>query len=255
MKNFQNKFSLILAIIISIFSSILLFFISFWEINDIRWSVLFIFSLASFLFTYMILSIANQNFIFDSLSEILKLIIHSRNHKDLRKNYPTEENIIDDIRDEITGWSNDKKNESDRLRKLELYRKEYIGNVSHELKTPVFNIQGYILTLLDGGIEDSRVNRDFLVRADKSVERMIHIIEDLESISQLETGNLILEMERFDIVAMAKDVCEGQEMNAAAKGTIFSFRNEEPIFVMADRFRIRQVFTNLVVNSIKYGKE
>jgi len=255
MKNFQNKFSIILAAIISIFSSILLLFISFLETTILNWTVFFVFLLALFLFTYMILSIANQNFIFDGLSEILNSIIHARNNKDLRKYYPTQENIIEDIQGEVKGWSDDKKNESDRLKKLELYRKEYIGNVSHELKTPVFNIQGYILTLLDGGLDDQKVNRDFLVRADKSVERMIHIIEDLESISQLETGELSLEMERFDIVAMAKDVCEGQEMNATTKGIIFSFITEEPIFVMADRFRIRQVFTNLVVNSIKYGKE
>jgi len=255
MKNFQNKFSIILAAIISIFSSILLLFISFLETTILNWTVFFIFLIALFLFTYMILSIANQNFIFDGLFEILNSIIHARNNKDLRKHYPTQENIIEDIQNEVKGWSDDKKNESDRLKKLELYRKEYIGNVSHELKTPVFNIQGYILTLLDGGLDDPKVNRDFLVRADKSVERMIHIIEDLESISQLETGELTLEIERFDIVAMAKDVCEGQEMNATTKGIIFSFITEEPIFVMADRFRIRQVFTNLVVNSIKYGKE
>ena len=80
-------------------------------------------------------------------------------------------------------------------------------------------------------------------------------IEDLESISQLETGELVLEMERFDIIAMSKDVCDGQEMNAAAKGILFSIKNDSPVYVYADRFRIRQVLTNLIVNSVKYGKE
>ena len=99
------------------------------------------------------------------------------------------------------------------------------------------------------------MNREYLFRTDKSVERMINIIDDLESISQLETGELIIEQEKFDIVAIAKDVCESQEMKATAKGIILSIKNDIPVFVFADRFRIRQVLINLIVNSIKYGKE
>ena len=165
------------------------------------------------------------------------------------------EDVIEDISYEVKGWVDDRKKEADRLKKLELYRKEYIGNVSHELKTPVFNIQGYIHTLLDGGLEDPKVNREYLIRAGKSVERMINIIDDLESIAQLETGELTIEQEGFDIVALAKEVFEGQEINATAKGIILSTWNTESIFVLADIFRIRQVLTNLIVNSIKYGKE
>jgi two-component system phosphate regulon sensor histidine kinase PhoR len=131
-----------------------------------------------------------------------------------------------------------------------------LGNVSHELKTPVFNIQGYVLTLLDGGLEDETINRDYLARAEKSIDRMITIIDDLEAISQLETGELQIEPERFDIVALAKDVCEAQEMKATARGIILTVPDDSrQMFVYADRFRIRQVLVNLVVNSVKYGKE
>ena len=128
----------------------------------------------------------------------------------------------------------------------------YLGN------TPVFSIQGYILTLLDGGLEDSEVNRKFLERADRSVERMITIVEDLQTITQFETGELVLDMEVFDIFALANDVCDASEIRAAGRKISFFVRTDESLqspMVYADRFRIRQVLANLIVNSIKYGKE
>jgi two-component system phosphate regulon sensor histidine kinase PhoR len=165
-------------------------------------------------------------------------------------------NEIDNLNAEILAWADDRKNEIERLKKLEVYRKEFLGNVSHELKTPIFNIQGYVLTLLDGGLEDENINRDYLMRADRSIDRMITIIDDLEAISQLETGELQIEPEHFDIASLAKDVCDSQEMKATSKGIILTLaENEKPVYVYADRFRIRQVLTNLIVNSIKYGKE
>lgn len=160
------------------------------------------------------------------------------------------------LHSEIFAWAEERKNEIERLKKLEVYRKEFLGNVSHELKTPIFNIQGYVLTLLDGGLEDETINRDYLQRAERSIDRMITIIDDLEAISQLETGELQIEPERFDIVALAKDVVEAQELKATYKGIILTVQNDDkPVFVFADRFRIRQVMVNLVVNSIKYGKQ
>ena len=165
-------------------------------------------------------------------------------------------NEIDDLNMEILAWADDRKNEIERLKKLEVYRKEFLGNVSHELKTPVFNIQGYILTLLDGGLEDTSINRNYLVRAEKSVDRMITIIDDLEAISQLETGELQIESERFDISILVKEVLDAQEMQASEKGIIFTMpEKSKPLFVIGDRNHIRQVIVNLIVNSIKYGKE
>ncbi|MBL7890281.1 MAG: sensor histidine kinase [Bacteroidia bacterium] len=165
-------------------------------------------------------------------------------------------NEVTALNNEIMAWAEDRKNEIERLKKLEVYRKEFLGNVSHELKTPIFNIQGYVLTLLDGGLEDETINRDYLQRAERSIDRMITIIDDLEAISQLETGELQIEPERFDIVALAKDVVEAQELKAKSKGILLNVQNDDKsIFVYADRFRIRQVIVNLIVNSIKYGKE
>lgn len=165
-------------------------------------------------------------------------------------------NDLQNLNNEIMAWAADRKEEIERLKKLEVYRREFLGNVSHELKTPVFNIQGYILTLLEGGLEDPTINRNYLIRAEKSVDRMITIIDDLEAISQLETGELQIEFDSFDIVSLIRDVIDSLEMKATAKGIILSFSDEiKSILVIGDRFRIRQVLVNLVVNSIKYGKE
>ncbi|MBI4931552.1 MAG: sensor histidine kinase [Bacteroidetes bacterium] len=157
----------------------------------------------------------------------------------------------------VNEWSDERKEEIEQLEKLENYRKEFLGNVSHELKTPIFNIQGYISTLLDGGLEDKTINRDYLKRADKSVNRIIAIVEDLQTITQLEKGELEIDEERFDIVSLAKDVIDAEELKAKEKKISFELANDssQQIYVLADKFRIRQVIANLIVNSVRYGKE
>lgn len=164
---------------------------------------------------------------------------------------------IGELEKNATKWISERGNEIEQLKKLETYRKEFLGNVSHELKTPIFNIQGYISTLLDGGLEDPKINRPFLSKAEESVERMTMIVDDLQSISQLERGVLELNMEQFDIVPLIKDVIESLEMKARKKEIVFEISNSmgETVNVYADQFRIRQVLVNLIVNSIRYGKE
>lgn len=154
-------------------------------------------------------------------------------------------------------WISERRDEIEQLKKHENYRKEFLVNVFHELKTPIFNIQGYISTLLDGGLDDPKVNRAFLGKAEKSVERMIAIVDDLQSISQLERGVLELNEEKFDVISMAKDVIDSMEMKAKKRNIFIELSNDldQQIFVKADKFRIRQVFVNLIVNSIRYGKE
>lgn len=195
--------------------------------------------------------------IFKKVYKLLATVKDFRSQSELANEDKFETgNELEDLNNEIVAWANDRKNEIERLKKLEVYRKEFLGNVSHELKTPIFNIQGYVLTLLDGGLEDETINRDYLIRAERSIDRMITIIDDLEAISQLETGELQIEPERFDIVSLAKDVCEAQEMKATARGIILTIGDDSrQMFVYADRFRIRQVLVNLIVNSVKYGKE
>lgn len=209
------------------------------------------------LFTSGILMLSINILVFKKIKQLFIIVKNFRTNGDNSlSNLPHSTYEMDNLNQEILAWAADRKTEIDRLKKLEDYRKEFLGNVSHELKTPIFNIQGYVSTLLDGGLDDQTINRDYLARAERSIDRMIAIVDDLEAISQLEIGGLQLELERFDIVAIVKDVLNAQEMQATAKGIILSILNEgEPVYVVADRFRIRQVLTNLIVNSIKYGKE
>ncbi|MCX8142736.1 MAG: ATP-binding protein [Bacteroidia bacterium] len=159
--------------------------------------------------------------------------------------------LIDKIKDE-------RLKQLEYFKKLDSYRKEYLGNVSHELKTPLFNVQGYISTLLDGASEDPVILNEYLKKADKNIERMINIIDDLETISQLESGSMILDIEDFDIESLIYEVFDQMELLASKKGIQFILKKEntnDVYVVNADKFRIRQVLINLVSNSIKYGKE
>jgi two-component system phosphate regulon sensor histidine kinase PhoR len=144
-----------------------------------------------------------------------------------------------------------------QIKNMDSYRKEYLGNVSHELKTPIFNVQGYIDTLLNGGLEDPSINMDYLKRAERSVDRIINIIDDLETITQLETGDLHLDNDKFDIASLCKELYGSLELVAGKKNITLELakKYDKPVFVMADRYRIRQVLVNLITNSIKYGKE
>ncbi|WP_394353392.1 sensor histidine kinase [Winogradskyella eckloniae] len=158
---------------------------------------------------------------------------------------------------EIDKYAKNKKIEIETLKVREEYRKEFIGNVSHELKTPLFTVQSYLLTLLDGAIDDEKVKKKYLTRASKGVERLTYIIKDLDMITKLEVGDLSLKKENFNIVQLVQNVFDLFEMKAAKKDITLTFDIDynEPIMVYADKERIQQVLTNLIVNSIKYGQE
>ena len=143
------------------------------------------------------------------------------------------------------------------MKKMEVYRREFLGNVSHELKTPLFNLQGFILTLMDGGIHDPHVNVDFLQKSQKNIERMITIVEDLEVISRLETGEATPMLSNFSITALAREVMEFLEPTASENQIklLFAAEYNDNMMVRADKEKIRTVLTNLMLNSIKYGKD
>lgn len=166
---------------------------------------------------------------------------------------------VEDIGAELTAWADTNDKEIAQLKETEQFRKQYLGNVAHELKTPIFNIQGYISTLLDGGLEDELINHKYLERAEKSIDRLINIVNDLDTISKLESNMTRLEMERFDIAALAKEIAEQAEMEADRKGIKIAVKGAEslpsPFWVVADKHYIGQVLVNLIINSIHYGKE
>jgi two-component system, OmpR family, phosphate regulon sensor histidine kinase PhoR len=160
-----------------------------------------------------------------------------------------------EVEEEVIEWARSKESEIENLKASEMWRKEFIGNVSHELKTPIFNLQGLILTLLDGGLEDKAINRMYLERSEKSINRLISIVEDLQVISRLESEEKTLQKEKFSLRKLVQEVIEAQEMRAVEKKIHLAVDpGKEPFLVEADRKRIFQVLANLIVNSLNYGR-
>lgn len=175
--------------------------------------------------------------------------------KDINK-VDVKEDIFSKIRNEVIEWDKYNRKEIERLTDQERFRREFLGNVSHELKTPIFSIQGYILTLLEGGLEDKQINRSFLLKAEKGINRMIEMIDDLDEIGKLETNKIELDIRQFDILQLSREVIESLEDKARKKGIKLSISSaQKVIMVEADPKRISQVMTNLIVNSINYGNE
>lgn len=207
--------------------------------------------------SYIIISIFLKYFIYDKIKVIYKTISHFKsldNKSDADKTLSTDS--ITEANNYVLNWQEDYTKEIDELKKTEQYQKDFLGNVSHELKTPLFNIQGYILTLLDGGIDDKNVSVDYLKRAERSVGRMVAIVDDLQSITQLERGSLELDYEVFNIVELAADVIKALELIASDNAIELRFNKEytKPVLVYADKFRVRQVFVNLLINAIRYSR-
>lgn len=210
------------------------------------------FLLAFFLFQYSV-----ERFIYRKIKLIYKNIHQLKLKKgQLPPSVDLSADIISEVNKDVEAWAKDQKEEIEYLKNLENYRREFLGNVSHELKTPIFNIQGYIMTLLEGGLEDDKINRTYLERAEKSVERMVSIVEDLEIITRFESGQLILHKEKFDIVELARDIMTGMQYSAELNGVKLVFKDDydKPVYVKADREAIQKVLSNLVINSIKYSK-
>lgn len=164
--------------------------------------------------------------------------------------------IFDKVEEDINDWVTKRENELEELQTLESYRRNYIGNVSHELKTPIFNVQGFIHTLLDGALYDDKINKSYLLKAAKNISRLETIVEDLDAISKLESGKLILDIQVFDIKKLTEEVFEELELQAAGKNIQLTFKETArgTFHVMGDKESIRQVLINLIMNSIKYGK-
>jgi two-component system phosphate regulon sensor histidine kinase PhoR len=209
----------------------------------------------AFIITFFLIYYAVNNFIFEKINPIYKRIKNIPITKDELKKKLEGKDVIQEVNRMVINYAQNRAKEIKKLRRMEKYRKEFLGNVSHELKTPIFNIQGYILTLLDGGLEDPEINREYLERTEKSINRMVSIIEDLESITKLETGELKLVWEDFDIVQLVKELYELQDTNRRKFNIDLTFDRsyDKPIMVSGDKKRIMEVVNNLIVNSIFYG--
>ena len=235
--------------IIQIF--LILLFVKIFNI-DFEIKNLIFFSLSVLIFSYLILKWMVSNFIYSKVKLIYKNIRNSNSRSDLDKNIN-----LQNVNREVENWKLFKNRELEKMTIRESYRRRFVGNVAHELKTPIFNIQGYINTLLDGAISDNKINRKFLSRANKSVSRMIYIVEDLDQITRLEEGKIEIENKSFDLLTEINDVIENLDIKAKKRGLKIKIINnyKSKIPVKGDKEKIKQVLYNLIENSIKYGND
>lgn len=251
-----SKLSLTVGIVVSLFFGIFAWFVFHILKNELNWYLLAGSVVVFFGITFFIIHYSVENFIYEKIRVIYKTIHRFKKTPQEPKKPSLGHDTIDKVNQEVYQWQQDTRQQIEDLKLRAQYRREFVGNVSHELKTPIFNIQGYILTLLDGAIDDPKINRQYLERTETSVNRLINIVEDLEDISQLESGSLKLKEDTFDVIELARDIVDQLEMKAQKRDIKLYFRKkyDKEINVTADRHRIKQVFTNLIDNSIKYGK-
>jgi two-component system phosphate regulon sensor histidine kinase PhoR len=249
--SFAFKSSIAISLIITFIVS--LFYYSNFLLEDLLIELICL-SVLIFLTSFFIIQSRIETFIYLKIKNLYKELNLLDSISLSKSNVTTDMNSL---MKNINEFSRDKKLEIETLKIREEFRKEFIGNVAHELKTPIFTIQGYIENLIDGAITDEDVRDKFLNRAKISVERLIYIIKDLDMITKFESGTLNLELDAFDINELVQDVYEQLEIQAQKKEIklIFNKNYPESIYVNGDKDKIEQVVTNLVINSIKYGTD
>ncbi|HZH96920.1 MAG TPA: ATP-binding protein [Flavisolibacter sp.] len=199
-----------------------------------------------------------RQFIYRKIKLIYKFIYQTKASKkqEMYYKYILPQKSIDEVREDVEAWGEQQRKEIETLKHNESFRKEFLQNLSHEFKTPVFAIQGYVETLLQGAMEDPQTNERFLKKASKNVERLVHLIQDLDEISRLERGELQLNKQHFVIQDLVKEAGESLSIRAEPLNISFNIKKgcEQPLTVYADKEKIRQVIINLLENSIKYGR-
>ena len=239
------QFALISASLITLASYLILLIYS---------SASVIISLLIFLISFIIIQYRIEGFLFKRVKELyqdLDMLDSSQINKS------TISTDMDLLMKNIEEFAKDKKIEIEALKLKEQYRKEFIGNVAHELKTPIFTIQGYISNLLDGAMDDKNLLNKYLKQTDNSIERLTYIIKDLDLITQLESSTLNLNISAFNIIDLITNIFDQLEIKSSKRNIklVFDKKYNNEILVSADKERIVQVLTNLLVNSVNYGRD
>lgn len=213
-------------------------------------------TLGSGLFSFIIFFLFVERFIHDKIRLLYRVIRKGKTEEQESAQISMAEDIIGKAAKETENWARERQKEIAKLKEQAEFRREFLGNLAHELKTPVFSIQGYILTLLEGGLEDESVNRKFLERASFATERITSILQDLDEITDMEVNRFQMNIERFDLVKLTRDIIASTEVSSLEKDVKVELHKEyDPIYVKGDKSRIAQVLTNLIMNSINYGKD
>lgn len=215
--------------------------------------------IVTFIGSYFLIGFVLESFIYRKIKLIYKFIYQTKANKreETYYKYILPQKGIDEVRQDVEKWAEQRSAEIELLKSNEAYRKEFLQNLAHEFKTPIFAIQGYVDTLLSGALENPDVNRKFLENAARNVDRMVNLVEDLDEISKLESGEQPLYKENFIIQDLIKDVYDTLSIKLTQKHIKASIKKgcEAPISVFADQEKIRQVLNNLVENANKYGKQ
>ncbi|PAW92470.1 two-component sensor histidine kinase [Mucilaginibacter sp. MD40] len=224
-----------------------------------KWYDMMITFLVTFITSYLVFYYLIEKYIYSKIKLIYKLIHNLKLGRDLRDalGEHVTADPINDVEQEVKEWARQKKSEIDDLKKQEKFRRDFLSNISHEFKTPLFAIQGYIEALQDDELEDKEMAMQFLEKASRNVDRLSYLINDLDEISKLESGEIPINYTRFKINDLIKEVFESLELKSKQHRIKLTFKQkyDEPIFVNADREKIRQVLVNLIDNSFKYGRE
>ena len=206
-----------------------------------------------FVASFLITQFRAKRFIYNRIKKIYDEV-SILNEDEFSKEYATTD--IDALSKSVQEYVKGKRIEIKNLTERDSFRKDFLGNVAHELKTPLFTVQGYILTLIEGAVNDKLIRDKYLGRASKGVERLVAIVKDLDMIAKLETEGLNMNVEVFNIIDLIQNVFDLLEMRSKKRNITLQFDKiyEFPVFVKADKERIEQVLINLIVNSVKYGK-
>ena len=213
----------------------------------------------TFLGSYLLIRTVLESFIYRKIKLIYKFIYQTKASKreETYYKYILPQKGIDEVREDVEKWAEQRSAEIELLKNNEAYRKEFLQNLAHEFKTPIFAIQGYVDTLLSGAMESTDVRKRFLENTARNVDRMVNLVKDLDEISRLESGEQPLYKENFVIQELIKEVYETLSIKTTAKNIKCSIKKgcEYPITVFADQEKIRQVMNNLLENAVKYGKQ
>ncbi len=232
--------------------------IAFYVIENIWW-IGFAALIITFIGSYYLISFVLEWFIYRKIKLIYKFIYQTKASKreETYYKYILPQKGIDEVREDVEKWAEQRSAEIELLKSNEAYRKEFLQNLAHEFKTPIFAIQGYVDTLLDGAMNNPEVSIKFLENTKRNVERMVNLVEDLDEISKLESGEQPLYKENFIIQELIKEVFETLSIKMTSRNIKCNIKKgcESPINVFADKEKIRQVLNNLIMNATKYGKE
>lgn len=252
-----RKIAFYTSVVLTLIFLLILLFLDFGPASENKWLRIGIFTLTSLVGTFGMVLLSVKLFVHERIKLIYKNIHSVKLAGKDKGTLFASDDAMDQVEKDVNKFVSEQDEQIETLKSLENYRREFLGNISHELKTPIFNIQGYIHTLIEGGLYDDNINMDYLKRAANNAERLKVIVEDLTAISKLESGVLELEYEAFNIHALIKEVFKDQEFLTKEKNIslIFNDNIDSSYIVEADRENIRQVLMNLITNAVKYNNE